>query len=415
MPTRQSINYFLFKILIISAFYGGMHRGLLWDGYLVLIRNVVIGVLFCSIVSGRVVKKPAEIFSSDIVLFYIYHFIVGICSFPFFLSISSFLSFLKISLLPFSVYLFYCFFELTNISFKRLLKFFIKVGVSFVILNTAFYFIELPIWKENRALWYGRISVGYPTMDVVSLSYALITLLFFNGLKISNNRRILYACLIFAGMLLQFSGTGIFLLSVTMLASLFLIFFKSTTSLRINTIKFLLVIPILIFLGYSTLNEYDPILLETSISVAENRTSILLGEDPQMNSMKARKNEYKRALRYQDSDIKEIFGIGFGRVTFNTEFAQNPEYVFIEDQYLFNKRVYGYIGHILFIIFILLTFWKAISMKNISLSTKLFCCLCVIAFAAGSKTGVSLYEFPFTIIFALFYAILIRLKNGKFA
>jgi hypothetical protein len=301
------------------------------------------------------------------------------------------------------------------VSFKRLLRFVVKVGVSFVIINTLFYFVELPLWKEigDNQAWHGRISAGYPTADVVTLAYVLIMLLFFDELGINQNKRILYACLLFTGMVLQFSGTGTVLLTCILCGVLFLCFFGSQVSWKKNVIKFVLLLPVFLVSGYSALKEYDPILLEKSLLLIENKTSILLGEDPSMNTLKLRENQYEQSLRYQESDIKKLFGIGFERVSFNLEVLQDPTYVHIEDQYFFNKTVYGYIGAILFILFIAMSFWKAFTLKNISLSTKIFYCLLVLTFATDSKTGVSFYGFSTTVVFALFYAILLRQKNGK--
>jgi hypothetical protein len=378
--------------------------------------KIILSILLFGLALIRQGRKIyTRVLGYEIIPFYIYHSFWGILSLPYAVSPSAFTVFCSIYQLPIIAYFFYYFTDLTKVSYNQLLTFFVKVGVSFSVVNTLLYFVDIPIWNESFHGWTGRIGRGYPTVDVVTQSYALITLLFFDNLKIGCLQRLFYTILVLLGILLQFSGTGTVLIACITLVCVFSCLFQLPNELRKNLKMLLFSIPLSVFLSYLLLDKYSPELLERSMFVLENRTSVLLGEDPELNTMETRERQYKRNLLYQNTAFRKMFGIGVGRTTFKSDIANNPSYIYIENQYSFNKICYGYFGAVLLIVFIMMFFLKSLLMKHITFSTRIFLCMGVIVFTINSNTVVPLSIFANSAPLALFYAIFMRMRNGKFS
>jgi hypothetical protein len=311
------------------------------------------------------------------------------------------------------IYSFYYFTELTNVKLDRLLTFTVKVGVSFVIVNTVLYFVELPIWKPDSQLWWGRISRGYPTMDVVSLSYVVIILLYFQNLKINLVERQIYLFVIFLGILLQASGTGIVLIICILFFSvLYFVFFKSSTIFKTNLFSIGTLIFMLFFIFPEILNKYYPEEYKKILVLIENKTNILFGNKVDHDTWYVRKIQYEKKLQKQNTVMKKIFGIGQAEATFDAKKAKSDSrYIFIERQYSLNNICYGYIGSTFYIMFIVLAILETILMKQITWNIKMLFCLCILIFVINSQTLIVLVLFPNTAFFAFLYATLKRVKN----
>jgi hypothetical protein len=407
-----TFNWILFKILVVFIFYDGIFDNFLYDDFS-LIKIFVIGYLFCVAIVEQCRNFYVKVLGFEIVLFYVYHSAVGLISLPFALSPTASFEFCCMYQLPVAIYSFYYFENLTRVSYNRLLTFFVKVAVSFAVVNTVLYFVDIPIW-ERAHKWIGRISCSYPTSDVAILSYALVTLLFFDGINLSSSKRLLFTSIVFLCIVFQFSGTGVVLLICIIFACIIAVFFRFSPIIKTHIKRFLFLIPISMGIGYITLKEYYPDLFETSILVLENRVSILLGESPNIDTVKLREDQYESSLSYQTTIVQKIFGIGLGRATFDSEYIRNPNYIFIENQYSFNKICYGYIGNLLFVTLLLVFFLKSLTMKQITIQQRMFFCFGSVIFAISSNTIVPLCGFGTADSLALFYAMFTRMRTNRF-
>ena len=205
------LNYRLFQLIAIFIFFDGIRSNLIGGNILTLFREGSIFYLF-----GYAVFKQKcslkKIIPISILCYFFYHTIVSLVSISFQTNIT--MSFIiKPYEFLIAIYLFSHFQKLTHQTYDKYILFIIKTGIVFTILNTLLYFIYIPIWI-NYQKWWGRISCGYPTMDVITLAYTLLILLFYHKLKLNSFTRIFFTIVILIGYLLQFTGTGIVILGI---------------------------------------------------------------------------------------------------------------------------------------------------------------------------------------------------------
>lgn len=417
--SSKTFIYFLFQIVIIFIFYDGIRSNLIYNGYISQLKEVLILILFGVALRENRGIVYTKIYNVGLLLFFTYHVIVGFCSLPFLLSFASFTIFYKSLQILMFIYASYYFYELTGVYIKQLFTFIVKVGISFVFINTILYFVELPIWEIGTARkWWGRISCGYPTMDVITLSYTLIILLYFENLQIKPTRRLIYTAIIIIGILLQATGTGLITLSLIIFVTiLYFLFFKSSISLKKNARKILFIIIIVCFSIPIVINKYAPELYEQMYVIVENKIMVLLDDDnveDEHNTLTIRENQYTKAIKEQNTDFKKIFGLGMSAVTYDADLAsEDDRYIYIEDQYGINRAIYGYLGSFLYILFIIITFLEIIQIKHIKSNTKILFILSIMVFAINSKTLIPLVLFSNTIYFAILFAIMKRIKNQE--
>ena len=275
-----------------------------------------------------------------------------------------------------AIYCFYYFSELTNKSYAYLFDFIIKTGCVFIIINTVFYFIPLPIFVENK-LWWGRISIGYPTMDVVSLAYSLSILLFYPYLTLNTYVRAIFLLIYILGILFNASGTGTVLLSLIILTSIsFMKTIKFNAKPIMYTFVFLLISSTSVV---SYLYENYPKEFNNGIVLLENKIDILKGEEIESNTMETRKMQYENMVSKM-SIMEKVFGRSLVNVSNDATINRNGLYM-IEDQYNLTKVCYGYIGFLLYAYMIIHFFFKALSIKrgtiysiDVDVISNYFCC-----------------------------------------
>ena len=245
-----------------------------------------------------------------------------------------------------------CFYyaPLFGCSIKQLLFFYAKVMLFYSILNPILYFLKLPIW--NSSGYWGRISVGYPTIDVVSYAIAIAIFLFGN-MKIHWAKQALASFIIASGIIMQVSGTGIVLLAVIFIFSIaFEISDKIHGTSENLGKKILLLLALVAFsipVGYGILYTQRPVLLQDMEWHLENRLSLMLqgGQySSDVNTMDIRKDEYKIAEKeYQNELSLKIFGVGFGPVNFSPSTnVTSKKTVFLESQYHLTLFTSGFLG-----------------------------------------------------------------------
>ena len=250
-----------------------------------------------------------------------------------------------------------CFYyaPLFGCSVKSLLFFYARTMLIYSVMNVVLYFLNLPIWNSDG--YWGRISVGYPTVDVVSYAIAIAIFMFGN----INKNWIGHAVASFVialGIMSQVSGTGIVLLTMTFIFSVvFKISNKEGCVSRDLGKKILLLLTMMLVsvpVGYGILYSQRPDLLHKMEMQLENRVALLMqGKDYSLdvNTMDTRKEEFKIAKTYYLNDFESIaFGYGFGPLDYSYKMKNKilKKTVFLESQNHLIVFTSGVLGLIVF-------------------------------------------------------------------
>ncbi|MBQ3777769.1 MAG: hypothetical protein II835_06750 [Fibrobacter sp.] len=323
-------------------------------------------LLFAMIIT-YVFSKNHHIKKEPIFYFIPFYFYFGIC---FFFDFSSMgkenLAFIgKILLLPIWALIINKF----KVFWKpedSLCSIFVHSMVAYAIINPILYFVHLPIWNDSFHTYWGRISVGYPTVDAILIALALICIFFNPKLNFGNLRKIVYITILCLSIGIMASGSGMVYLFLIFAVVLFRRKKLSESASLITSIT------ILIFLAggiLTYLSIKNPELTENLLAQVENRIEIIVkgqsdGASLNVNTIDIRKQEFDFAKKlYLDNHpVKEFFGAGFTPVTRSS--AKGAQ-VFIESQYHFNMFCLGYLGMSLYILFFVIFqlkifswFWK---------------------------------------------------------
>jgi hypothetical protein len=285
-----------------------------------------------------------------------------------------------------------------------MLLFCIRTASLYIIVNTFLYFVEIPVWTRYRP-WWGRISQGYPTCDVLPLAFVLALTILNKHLNINIIKRVIYSTVTTLGIALIASGTGIVLVSITMIAALFVCVFDSYSFvLKKNLLYFILTIVIAITSGITVLKIFDINLYNSLYFAMESRISNLIGKEHEMNTMAIRSKQIEvMDEMYLKQAENKIFGVGFGLVDYSRKENHNSKYIYVENQYTLNKITGGIISNTFYILFICIFILKSLNKKYIELSDKILNIICLIFFAASSFTVVPLGVYSIILSFSIIF------------
>ena len=307
-----------------------------------------------------------------------------------------------------AIYLFSHFQKLTHQTYDKYILFIIKTGIVFTILNTLLYFIYIPIWI-NYQKWWGRISCGYPTMDVITLAYTLLILLFYHKLKLNSFTRIFFTIVILIGYLLQFTGTGIVILGI--IIPFTLIYYLFAPKKQPLKREILVTFGILILIAGSTIS-FAKLQFPQEYAQGEflilNKIDILTGnvDEGDINTMAIREEQFNKVKERQNYLFEKVFGIGLGDATNDTDkLASIKSSFMIEDQYSLAQVCYGYIGLIFYILIPCCFALNVFLRKKLPQNMKFLFWGATIIFLANSKTLMPLILYPNYIYFAFFIAL----------
>lgn len=403
---------FLFKFVVLFVFFDGIRSNVMFNTYFSQLKEGAVLLLFLVVLKNNGWKVSTVFLSIPLFFFYFYHSLTGIMSLFDIISnnprgITVFYKYYQFLLLGYS---FFYYTEVTRSSYRLLFRFIVIVSIVFVFVNSILYFTQAPILINPRP-WWGRFSVGYPTMDVVSLCYSLVAVLFMD-LGYSNLRRFFFTICLILGILLQVTGTGFFLLSIILLAAL--VYFtimnrsKRVIVLRRNIQYSLLVTTLLggILIGFLKSNFGE--LFDRAIELAYSKMELLIkGEstNDNWNTLEFRANQEEHAKKYQTSMKSMMFGIGFGRVNLNiNDLEERPDLIHVENQYALNEVTYGFFGSFLFFAMLIYLSGRVLLNRQLTQRDKVVFLLFLGVFLANSKTLISLFLFSNMAFFALIYA-----------
>lgn len=401
-----TLNYRLFQLIAIFIFFDGIRSNLIGGGILTLFRECAVFYLF-----GYAVFKQKcnfkKIIPISVLCYFFYHTLISCFSVSLQTNIT--VSFI---IKPFefliAIYLFSHFQKLTHQTYDKYILYIVKTGIFFVILNTVLYFVHIPIWT-NYQMWWGRISCGYPTMDIITLAYTLLILLYYPIPKLKSSIRIIFIFIILIGCILQFTGTGIVILGLILPLTLLYYFFSPNK--RPLKREILITFGILILVTGSTISFVKiqfPQEYAQGESLILNKISILTGDvnENEANTLAAREEQFKKIEKRQNYLFEKIFGIGLGDATNDGDRLTSIKSSFmIEDQYSFVQICYGYIGLILYILIPCSFALHVLIRKKIPMNMRCLFWGAAIIFLANSKTLIPLVLFPNYIYFPLFIAL----------
>lgn len=400
------LNYRLFQLIAIFIFFDGIRSNLIGGNILTLFREGSIFYLF-----GYAVFKQKcslkKIIPISILCYFFYHTIVSLVSISFQTNIT--MSFIiKPYEFLIAIYLFSHFQKLTHQTYDKYILFIIKTGIVFTILNTLLYFIYIPIWI-NYQKWWGRISCGYPTMDVITLAYTLLILLFYHKLKLNSFTRIFFTIVILIGYLLQFTGTGIVILGI--IIPFTLIYYLFAPKKQPLKREILVTFGILILIAGSTIS-FAKLQFPQEYAQGEflilNKIDILTGnvDEGDINTMAIREEQFNKVKERQNYLFEKVFGIGLDDATNDTDkLASIKSSFMIEDQYSLAQVCYGYIGLIFYILIPCCFALNVFLRKKLPQNMKFLFWGATIIFLANSKTLMPLILYPNYIYFAFFIAL----------
>lgn len=402
MGKKKSV--FFYKILIILMIFDGIRSNTVFSEYITLFRDCLLLVIFFKTISKGNFKIKSAILTFG-VLFFLYHTFVGFFSL---VDVDSLTLYYKTYQLLLGVYVFAYMPVMTNLNYNYFIRFSVIVSVIFVIINTLLFFIHIPIWKSEN-FWWGRFSVGYPTMDTITLSYVLVILIFYDTLQIKNWQRVLFTLIITVGIMFQVTGTGILLLSI--IYFLAFIYFLFTKNNKINNIIRLNIITVFGLL-LAALIIIPPIIRGVNPTTYENATTIFFTKlsfftnknykesRSDINTIEWRSNAIEKARKNIDTESNALFGIGLSKFSFNPN-TKKKGAIMLENQFYYIVFAYGYIGLSFFVLFILSLFLKVLRDKGLKNNMKLIFLLSILIFVINGYTLLSLILFSNALFFAM--------------
>lgn len=391
------LNAVAFRIVVVFIVFDGIRSNLLATGVLSLIREGVLLYLVSQVILIEGFKKLKVGYS--IILFLSYHSVVSL--FSLFNEGPVEIGFI---IKPFefvaAIYVFYFYEKLTGKKLYFLIKYIINTSVVFCVINSLLYFIPLPIWNRE-IFWWGRISCGYPTMDVVTLSYSLTLLLYYPFLNYRKLIKICYTFIIVIEILLNASGTGLLLVCMV-LSSLFFVKKWNMSNVVVTVFLFLLGVLMIALFANKFPKEY-----EIGRELIENKTAIILGNEVTNNTLEIRKQQYQSVEKRQNL-LTKVTGMGINYLVMDLKKIKPTQKNYhIENQYGILLIGYGFVGMFLYLL-IMLEYLFLIIQIHVSYKVKMAFGLCIMIWAANSGTLITMMLFSNSIYLALILSVIYK-------
>lgn len=312
---------------------------------------------------------------------------------------------------PFLIICFY-YSNLCKLDVKKLLVFFSNTMLVYAVLSVFFYFVRIPIWNDFQRFYWGRITVGYPTIDAVNCVMAAAIFLLQHGKenKIAFWHRIVKLYILFLFVILQTSGTGIGLLCTLVAYSVAAPFFKKWIDKESFPDAKKTLLPLFLMMLVSAsfiigiLKVYDAKLLDNMTSTIQNRISIMTNknyDDLDINTMTMRVDKFEKAKKLYLKDYADLFlGKGFGLVSYDPQKHFSGFRVFLESQWHLSLFTVGYVGTFFLFLFLFEMLKNSITAKKLQSHTA-FATICILV---SFFTSCTLMSFALIGSFSLIYA-----------
>ena len=404
------LNNWAFLIVVVFFFFDSIRSNLIGGNIISLFREFVVFYLILYTLK-KYSKASQGVIRPSLRCFIAYHIIISLYSliaegpvqWSFVIKPLEFCGIL---------YVFYYYEKLTGKNYSNLIRIIVNTSVIFSIVNVVLYFIPLPIWNRDE-FWWGRISCGYPTLDVISQAYAIILLLYYPTLNYSTVKSVFYLMILSAGIMLNFSGTGTVILFLIMVVSII------PGVLYKRRLKFLSIYIIVVISSFSIIVTYIstnfPNEYQMGIVLLEEKYGNLTGQETGTgNTLETRKEQMEKVSSHNKNIISILFGQGLNYATNDDIVMQKYSKAYmIENQFSLIQVCYGYWGLLLFLYIIfdmsIYTFYK-IGDKQY----KIMILLAILVFIANSYVLLPFILFPNMIGLALFTSLqLLQSKKIK--
>ncbi|WP_456460271.1 hypothetical protein [Reichenbachiella sp.] len=263
------------------------------------------------------------------------------------------------------IYLFSFYTYLTNKKFEHLVLFFINVNIIYILFSVLSYFVHFPFITEFRP-YSGRISSGYPTSDSQSISFAFILLLFSRG-EIPKYK--LKFIILSFGILMQATTTGI--ATYTFISGIYFVFGKFLSGKKglkknLASLSYIglaitfLFLSVVVYIDDETLERFYLMITSKSEFIVYYLKLKLTGVESQTSDQlvtgtyEVRGRAVEQVMSVYNSPLDLTFGRGTALASI------------VENQYSFFIRAYGYLGLILYFLFLFGLLIRAINKSTLS-------------------------------------------------
>lgn len=285
---------------------------------------------------------------------------------------------------------FYLVEEMTGKSYVYFFNWLVFFLVIYALITPYLYFFK-PFFMNENWHWWGRIGVGYPTMDGQVYNFSMIFLFYI--LEVKKIKFNLVFVFLFVGILLQVTGTGFF--TLFFLVFYYLFFYPRYLGIKKIFPSFVFLLVIVSFIVLFALNS-DLGKINQVVLLAETKVMNLFGYG-ENRSIDIRNEQLKTLLYYVDqSYLTRFFGLG--------------NKIYVENQYSYMLAGFGYFGLFIYVLFLL---WCLVYgfLKRRKDNHVLF--LSTIVFSLTSYTLITSYLYPLYSIFALCISYSIRKIQSK--
>ncbi len=301
--------------------------------------------------------------------------------------------------------------KLCTISYNKLIKLYLILSISLLFIHIFGYFVPNEIVsiyitdKFSHGFYRNRISIGQPAIAIYPMIISYFYILIFHKINVKTIIKIL---LLLVGIIIAIPVTGILSVLACTFGLLLWAIIKHEKDILLKNLTTIVSIVIILFVGILlaksnlTLNqiyEKQKDLLEIKIG------SLIEGniEDPSIN---IRDEKYEQILSANTNTFQDVFGVG--KYGYN---RGEVNIINMENSYRIFRVEYGYLGIIMFVIFIFSNILISIyqSFKNkINEKNYIFISILFIVLAFHAYTLDVLYLPTISYTISLFYCYLIR-------
>nr|WP_314522232.1 hypothetical protein [uncultured Rahnella sp.] len=270
------------------------------------------------------------------------------------------------------------------------IRIFINLAVLYSVVTIPIYLYGFPLFKDHFRDW-GRLGVGYPTMDGQMLCFAIFCLIFAVKQKSTIRFNIKMACLLL-GVFSQNTGTAMVTMFLILLISVWKKPFKTTAYIAIF-------LPILLAI---VIKQYysNPQFFADMIYIANNKIGTLLdpttASSSSLDTLQMRASQYEALNKIMDHNlILKVFGVG-GQA-------------YIENEFKLTFSAYGIFSGLLFAFSF---FWIPfiVTIKKNKHKILLYVIIVMWGFTSYTLASIQLFttSFVFCMVFSYFYILGLR-------
>ncbi|QCU73138.1 hypothetical protein [Pseudoalteromonas distincta] len=362
-------------VIIFFFVFDGVRDNVSFSTLLTILREAaiafVVSITLFSLFSNRVkVKKHlVPYFFIFLVLFIGCVFSLYATIFPVFDSLQALSSPISIITKQLQFFLlvvvFYKYEDITGAELEGLILFFVYLAIIYALITPIFYFYPPPFLDDYKS--WGRLGIGYPTMDAQMFFYAFVFVTFY--LKMTRLRFFILSSVLILGALLQVTGTG-FATLFALIISVMLFPSKQSRGLMLALI---LLSGFIVTITYFTYADK----FENVVYLFQSKTLELLGLEESI-SLDIRKGQFEQLMSLVKGDfITSLFGVGGS--------------IYVENQFSFFRVSSGLVGFCAFIAWIVLLASKSLFQFKVDNGVLLFS---LMIFVLASYSLVTFYLLP---------------------